>query len=247
MKTTIHGWLLAIVALCFFHTAAAAGPLTVGCDTDFKPFCFRDANGNITGFDVDLWDAVAQRMGVEYRLVPMTFSKLIPALVQHEIDTALAGITITAERERKIDFAFPYYSSGLLVMVRAGRKGIDGIGDLDDKVVATKKGTTSESFVKNIQTRDLRLVATIEDAYAELLSGRADAVVFDSPALLHFISEGNEGRVKVVGPLYHRSAYGFGFPPGSKTAEKVSVALLELMESGEYTRIYRRWFGTFPF
>jgi glutamine transport system substrate-binding protein len=247
MMMTARGWLWAAIAVLCLHSAAMAGSLTVGCDTDFKPFSYKGEDGKYTGFDIELWAAVAQRISIDYRLVPMNFSKLIPALTTREIDAAIAGITITAERERKIDFSFPYYSSGLLVMVQRSRKGIDGIGDLDDKVVATKKGTTSERFAKNIQTREILLFPNIEEAYAQLLSGRADAVIFDSAALLDYISDGNQNAVKVVGPLYHRSAYGFAFPEGSDLEKKVTIALLELIESGEYTRLYRRWFGTFPF
>ncbi len=237
----------ALAAVLWVHAASRAGDLEVGCDANFTPFSFKGPDGIYTGFDVQLWDAVARRMGIAYRLVPMDFNRLIPALKQGSLAAAVAGITVTADREKEIDFAFPYFNAGLLIMVRADQKGIDGIGDLDDKTVVTKTGTTSDAFAHNIQTRGVQLVPDIGEAYARLLSGKADALIFDSPALLHYLADGNQHAVKVVGPLYHRSVYGFAFPQGSGLREKVSVALLELMENGDYSRIYRQWFGTFPF
>src|SRR5690606_25413037 len=90
--------------------------LIVATDTAFVPFEFRQ-NGKYTGFDIDLWDAIAQEAGLKYTLKPMDFNGIIPGLQTRNIDVALAGITIRDDRQKVIDFSDPYYESGLAVLV----------------------------------------------------------------------------------------------------------------------------------
>ncbi|MCP5922139.1 transporter substrate-binding domain-containing protein, partial [Klebsiella pneumoniae] len=93
------------------------------------------------GFDIDLWDAIAKELKLDYAFKPMDFSGIIPALQTKNIDLALAGITITEERKKAIEFSDGYYKSGLLVMVRENEKDVKSIDDLNGKVVAVKSGT----------------------------------------------------------------------------------------------------------
>ena len=71
--------------------AGHAETLVVGCDHSFKPFVFKDKDGKLVGFDIDLWDAIAKELGLAYELKPMNFDALIPALIEKKIDVALAG------------------------------------------------------------------------------------------------------------------------------------------------------------
>jgi len=222
-----------------------AEPLIVGCERDLKPFAFAGPDGRYTGFDIDLWDEVAKSLKVTYELRPMAFSDLIPALQEGKIDVALGALSITAAREKIIDFSYPYYDAGLIVMVKKDNPFIHGIGDLDDKIVATKKGTTSDEFVHNIQTKAVNVFATIEEAYAALRSGQADAVVFDSTVILYSIETQGQHEFKTVGRLYNRQSYGFAFPSDSVLRDRVSIAVLELREGLRYAVIYSKWFGPF--
>jgi glutamine transport system substrate-binding protein len=224
------------------HAVAPAGPLTVGCDTNFMPFEFRK-DGEYTGFDIELWNAIAEDLGLEYNLQPMDFNGLIPALQTGGIDVALAGMTIKSAREKVVDFAYPYYEAGLLLMVRADETAIRGIEDLGDKVVASKLGTTSADFAKAANPGEVKLFPNIDNAYLELESGGADAVIFDSPAVLYYIRQNGKGKVKTAGPLYEGQSYGMAFPQGSPLREQVSITILKFMEDGTCDRIYAEWFG----
>jgi glutamine transport system substrate-binding protein len=214
----------------------------VGCDTNFMPFEFK-GDSSYVGFDIDLWDAIAKRMNVSYKLVPMDFNGLIPALQAGNMDVALAGMTIKAEREKIVDFSYPYYQSGLALAVRANEKRITGIDDLKDKIIATKLGTTSADFAKSIKCKNVKLFPNIDAAYLELQAKGADAVVFDVPAIQYYRNTDGKGKVKIVGPVYKGQSYGIAFPAGSKLRDRVDVALLELMEDGSYDSIYAKWFG----
>lgn len=240
---TILNLFITTVLLLMATGLLQAETIIVGCDKHFKPFVFKDKNGKYSGFDIDVWDAIAKDLDLKYELVPMEFTQLIPALQKKKIDVAIAGMSITSEREKIIDFSYPYYDSALLIMVQINDTKIKSIGDLDDKIVATKKGTTSAFFVRNIQTKEVKLFPSIDEAYSKLDSGEVDAVIFDSPSLTHYIMTEGKNNFKSVGRLYKRQSYGFAFPQGSDLREKVSIAILNLREGLEYPVIYRKWFG----
>ncbi|SPW40072.1 glutamine ABC transporter, substrate-binding protein [Escherichia coli] len=104
-----------------------------------------------------------KELKLDYELKPMDFSGIIPALQTKNVDLALAGITITDERKKAIDFSDGYYKSGLLVMVKANNNDVKSVKDLDGKVVAVKSGTGSVDYAKaNIKTKDLRQFPNID-------------------------------------------------------------------------------------
>jgi glutamine transport system substrate-binding protein len=212
------------------------------------PFEFKDpASGDYVGFDIDMWKLIAERLGLEYQLQPMDFNGLIPALQSGNIDAAIAGMTIKSEREKVVDFAYPYYDAGLMILVRADENDIKSLEDLEGKVVATKLGTTSEDFVKkNAKAKDISLFPNIDGAYMELATGGADAVLFDSPAVMYYAQTAGKGKSKVVGPLYMGQSYGIAFPAGSDLREQVTIEILKLMEDGSYAELYKKWFGSDP-
>lgn len=240
--------LVCLTALAVFASSALAKEIIVAHDTNFMPFEFKDPNtGKYTGFDIELWQAIAKKLGLDCKMQPMDFNGIIPALQSGNVDAAIAGITIKSGRAKVVDFAYPYYNAGLMILVKEDNKDIKNIDDLNGKVVATKLGTTSEDFVKkHAKAKDVKLFPNIDQAYMELATGGADAVIFDSPVVQYYASTAGKGRAKVVGPLYVGQSYGIAFPKGSDLRSKVTVALLEMMENGEYAKLYKKWFGTEP-
>lgn len=191
---------LAALALTFaVSSTAAEKKLVVATDTAFVPFEFKQGDKYV-GFDIDLWDAIAKQLNLSYSLKPMDFSGIIPALQTRNVDLALAGITITDERKKAIDFSDGYYKSGLMVMVKANNNDVKSINDLNGKVVAVKSGTGSVDYAKtHIKTKDLRQFPNIDNAYMELGTNRADAVLHDTPNILYFINTAGRGQFKAVG------------------------------------------------
>jgi len=239
---------VAALALAFSLSSTAADKkLVVATDTAFVPFEFKQGDKYV-GFDVDLWDAIAKELKLDYTLKPMDFSGIIPALQTRNVDLALAGITITEERKKAIEFSDGYYKSGLQVMVRNNENNIKGISDLNGKVVAVKSGTGSVEYAKaNIKSKDLRQFPNIDSAYMELGTNRADAVLHDTPNILYFIHTAGKGRFKAVGDSIEAQQYGIAFPKGSDDLrEKVNGALKTLKENGTYNTLYKKWFGTEP-
>ncbi|RQD61906.1 MAG: glutamine ABC transporter substrate-binding protein GlnH [Desulfonatronovibrio sp. MSAO_Bac4] len=236
-----------ILVLGLFAGQVQAKKLTVAVDTAFVPFEFRDPDtGEYVGFDIDLWAAIADKIGVEYQLQPMDFSGIVPALQTGSIDAALAGITITAEREQVVDFSHPYYDSGLSIMVMADNDEIAGPEDIEGKRIAVRTGTTSANYAPRLNPAEVVQFPNIEAAYMEVRAGRVDAAMHDTPNVMYYINTAGDGQVKAVGPRMQAQSYGIGFPLGSKLRNDVNVAFLQLVESGKYAEIYRKWFGQDP-
>lgn len=239
--------LIALLLSLFCGKPLWAQNLTVAIDTNFPPFEFKDERGAYTGFDVELWEGIAKIIGVTYTLVPTDFKDIIPGLRNGQFDVALAGITIKPERRNLIDFSDAYYKAGLLILVRDDEYGIRSIDDLSDKVVATRYATTSADFLQNnTDVKELKLFPNTDAMFLELVSGGADAVFFDSPAIADFMRRSEEGLVKVVEPLYMGLSYGIAFPRGSDLVGKVNAALRELRKNGLYDALYLKWFHIPP-
>lgn len=239
--------LLTLTATLLLAGTSMAAILTVATDTNFPPFEFKDASGKHTGFDIELWDAIAKQIGVPYELQPMDFNGIIPGLQTGQLDVGIAGMTIKPERAKVVDFSDGYYKAGLLILVRADENTINSVEDLKGKVVATKLATTSADFLKEkAAAKEVKLFPNNDAMFLELLSGGTDAVVFDSPVIADFMRKTGQDRVKVVGPLYMGQSYGIAFPKGSALVPKVNAALAKLHADGSYDSLYRKWFGTDP-
>lgn len=245
-KTLVKKVLILTFTALLVFTAAHADKLYVGVDTAFVPFEFKGEDGKYTGFDVDLWAAIAKHLNLEYELKPMDFNGLIPALTTGNIDAALGAIFITSKREKAIDFSHQYFHAGLKVMVPSKTTDINSVEDLKGKKVAVKTGTFTVDYLNKIGIEKLVKFPNIDQAYLEVVTGGVDAAVHDAPNVLYFIKKAGKGRVKAVGPDVEAAYYGIAFPSGSELRDKVNVVLLEMKESGEYAELYREWFGTDP-
>jgi len=217
--------------------------LVVAIDTAFVPFEFKQG-GTYTGFDVDLWAAVAKELNLKYRLQPMDFNGILPGLQTKNIDVALSGITIREDRKAVIDFSDPYYQSGLAILVNNKTNNIKAAQDLTGKTVAVKIGTATVDFLqKEVPGAKLTLFPNIDNAYLELATGRVDAVVHDTPNVKYYANTVGKDRVKVVATIKSGDHYGIAFPKGSPLVEAVNKALATLAANGQYDAIYAKWFG----
>lgn len=224
---------------------ASPKQLVVGTDTSYMPFEFLDKEtGKYVGFDIDLIDAILTGLELDYRLEPMDFNGIIPALQTSNIDIAIAGITKTDERAQVIDFSEGYYEAGTHILVQQSNTEINEVNDLIGKVVATKQGTSSYNYAMEIEgIKKVTPFPNIDQAYMELEKGAADAVIFDSPNVKYYTQTAGKGKVKVVGDLLQGQEFGIAFPKDSDLREKVDQELAKIVEDGTYDEIYSKWFG----
>ncbi|SFM97929.1 transporter substrate-binding domain-containing protein [Marinobacter pelagius] len=238
----------ASLALTVAAGTASAENLKVVTDPSFVPFEMMDQEtGEMIGFDMEIIAEVAKRAGFEYDLQTMDFNGIIPALQTGNVDIAIAGITITEEREQIVDFSDPYYDSGLRILVREG-SDMEELSDLEGKKVGTKIGSTSYDYLMaNLEADDgVTPYPGSSDMYMALMSRAIDAVFYDAPNVGYFARTKGEGKVTTVGPLYEGQQYGIALVEGSEWVDEVNAALASMKEDGTYKSIYEKWFGPMP-
>jgi len=237
------------LATTLFAAAAPAQTskeLLVAVDTAFIPFSFKQGN-SYTGFDVEMWDAIAKQQGLRYKLQPMDFNGILPGLQTRNIDVAIAGITIRPDRQQVVDFSDPYYESGLAILVRADETGISNVQSLAGKTIGVKIGTTTVDYLRdNVPQAKLKLFPNIDNAFLDLATGRVDAVVHDTPNVQYYANTAGKGRVKVSGTLISGEFYGIGLPKGSELTQEINQGLAAIRANGVYNAIYAKWFGQQP-
>ena len=217
----IAALIMGLALMTVLVAPASAKELVVAHDTNFMPFEFKGPDGKFTGFDIELWETIAKKLGLSYKFQPMDFNGIIPGLQTGNVDVGIAGMTITPERAKVVQFSDGYYTSGLKILVREDEKNISKVEDLAGKVVAVKTGTSSVPFMKDFgKAKELKQFPNNDGMFFELLSKGVDAVVFDMPVVTAFATTAGKGKAKVVGPLYEGQKYGIGFTQGSEELVK---------------------------
>lgn len=223
--------------------------LTVATDQSFPPFEMQNMKtGEIVGFDMDILEEVADRVGFKYHVKGMPFPGIEPALETASIDAGIAAIVITKKRAKTIEFSAPYFKDPLQLLVRSGEKyaDVDGLSDLKGKKVATKIGSSSYIFLKNnyADVVDITTYPLTSNMYQALMGHKVAAVLYDQPNVKYFVKTMSGNPVRLVkGATYNSSYYGLAFPEGSKWVDPVSKALIAMQKDGTYMKIYKKWFG----
>lgn len=217
-------------------------------DPSFVPFEMMDQDsGEMVGFDMDIIQEVADRAGFAVDINTMDFNGIIPAIQTGNIDFAIAGMTITDERQEIVDFSDPYYDSGLRILVKQN-SDVQTIDDLDGMRIGTKIGSTSYDYLQEElgDSAEITPYPGSSDMYMALMGGNVDVVFYDAPNVSYFAQTKGQGRVKTVGPLYEGQQYGIAFAKGSEWVTPANEALAAMHEDGTYDDIYKEWFGEAP-
>ena len=224
-----------------------AGVLVMGTSADYPPNEFHtevDGKDTIVGFDVAIAQYIADDLGVELKVVDMSFDNLCINLAKGDFDIVIAGMASTEERLKSVDFSDPYYESGLTMVVREDEQNIKTFSDLKGKKIAVQIGTTSAKEAKKIEGAEVKELNTPADCFMELKNGGVDAVVNDRPVNDYYIHKSGQTGVKTLPERLTSEDYGIAVAKGNKElAEKINAALKKLKENGEYDKIFAKWFG----
>lgn len=228
-------------------SSALESTYTVATDSSFVPFEFSE-NGEHVGFDIDIINAIADKVGFEIDLQVTNFDGIIPGLQTGSFDIAIAGITITDERKGAVDFTDPYYRSGTRIGVPIDNTDINSLEDLDGKTVASRLGSAPLDYInENVPGANAQPFEQLDQMYLAVEGGSADAVFYDAPNLEYYISTTGEGKLKAVGELYEAQFYGIAVSKGNEDLlVAMNEALRELIEDGTYAETYEKWFGEAP-
>jgi polar amino acid transport system substrate-binding protein len=220
------------------------GKLKVGSDIPYKPFEFGDAP-TYQGFDVDVVNAVAKKLGLQATFVKTPFDTIFRNLAQGKFDMIASATTITAERKKEVDFSDPYFPADQSLMVKKG-SDIQTVDDVKGRIVGAQLGTTGADFAKNkTDAKSVRTYDLVDDAFNALGAGQVDAVINDCPVSRY--AEKAHPNLVVVRSIPTNELYGFAFPKGSDPLrEAFNKALGEVKDDGTLKKIQDEWLGSDP-
>ena len=226
------------------------GTLTVATDPSYAPNeFFGSDNKTIIGMDVDLVKALGQVLGLKVNVVKADFAGIIPGLASGKYDLSLSSFTDTKAREKTVDFV-TYFSAGTSLLVKKGNPEKLAPDALCGKKVAVEKGTTQEDPdvpTKSKACTDAGKPAITRLSYPDesganlaLSSGRADAILADSPVADYAAKQSN-GQFEVTGSSYDTAPYGIAIPKTNGLTQPILKALQKLMSDGTYKSILEKW------
>jgi polar amino acid transport system substrate-binding protein len=218
--------------------------LTVGSDIPYPPF-EQGKEGNYTGFDIELLEAVGKAIGREVEFEDTSFDTIFLDLAQGKFDVVASAATITDEREKTVDFTNPYYLSEQAILVKEGSE-IDSVEALNGITVGVQQGTTGQEFVEEKgEAGDLRKYPQGPDAVGALESGTVEAVVIDIPVAENAV-EASDG-LEISAAIPTEEQYGFAVGQGeTELLEELNEGLKETIDDGTYAQIYEKWFKHAP-
>ena len=227
------------------------GYFTLGLDADFAPMGFTEDDGTIVGFDIDLANAVAEKMGVKVEVKPIDWDSKAMELSTGKIDVIWNGFSITDERRQEVLFSNPYLSTKQSVIVKAG-SDIKTKADLAGKKIALQDSSTSEDALKgdaatyeSIGDENISRFKENSQVLMEVESGRADAAVIDEIFVRYYLQKENMlDKFVVLEEGFDEEDYGVGGRLGDYALmEAINKAIDECKAEGITSEISMKWFG----
>ena len=224
--------------------------LIVGMDDAFAPMGFKDQDGNIVGFDVDLAKALGEKLNKEIKFQPIDWTMKETELKSENIDLIWNGYTITDERKEKVDFSVPYLKNRQ-VIVTLSDSSINSKSDLKGKKVGAQDQSSAVDAMEEEEelysSFDGGKAITFEDnnqALMDLEAGRIDAVVADEILVRYYIELKGTDKYKILDEDFGEEEYGVGIRKGdTKMVEAFNEAFESMKEDGTLKEISEKWFG----
>ena len=227
------------------NAANAQKTLIVGTEPTFPPFEFTE-NEKDVGFDIDLAQAVCDKLGYKMEVKNLGFDARIPALQSGQIDLIAAGMDATPERREQVSFTDVYFKGGYVVVVKNDNSTINGFDDLNGKTVAAQIGSKPADLAKE-KGATVKEVDTNTQGWMELEAGTCDAVAIDQAVALYYLQQGGKDKLKLVGePIVSRGVAMATSKDKPELTKDINKALQELKADGTYAKLYKKWFGTEP-
>lgn len=227
--------------------AVKRGTLRVGMDPTYMPFEMTNKRGEIIGFEVDLLKAMAKAMGVKLELVSTSYDGIIPALLTDKFDMIGSGMTVTQERNLRVNFPEPFIVVGQTLLIRKELQGeIKSYKDLNDAKyrITSKIGTTGEMVAK-------RLIAKAryhgfdneQEAVMDVVNGKADAFIYDAPYNVVAVNKAGAGKLVFLDEPFTFEPLAFGLKKGDHDSINwINNWLNQIKHDGTYERIHTKWF-----
>jgi len=224
------------------------GTLTACADIPYPPFEVEDASSptGYSGFDVEIMQAIAQKLGLQYKVLKVDFTALQSGvlLAAGQCDIGASAITITEERKANIDFSDPYYDSLQSLLVRTD-SGITDLAGMAGKNLGVQAGTTGKNYATKNAPKTTKIIDFPGDGelWPAMQAGQIDGILQDLP--VNQVHEKADAKYKIVASYKTNEQYGFAFAKGKRPEllAAVNAQLAAMRAEGTYDQIYKKYFG----
>ncbi|MEC6746378.1 cystine ABC transporter substrate-binding protein [Pseudomonas qingdaonensis] len=221
-----------------------SGSISVGLEGTYPPFSFVDTDGKLTGFEVELSEALAKELGVKARLQPTKWDGILAALESKRLDIVVNQVTISDERKKKYDFSEPYTVSGIQALVLTKNKDtIKTAQDLAGKKVGVGLGTNYEQWLKdNVPKAIIKTYDDDPSKLQDLRVGRIDAILIDRLAALEYARKAKD--TIAAGDAFSRQEAGVALRKGEpELLDAINKALDKLRADGTLKKLSEKYFS----
>lgn len=242
----------AVLAVGFMVGAAQAGQkVKIGTEGAYPPFNSIDKDGKLIGFDIDIANALCEAAKFECEFVVQDWDGIIPGLMAKKYDAIIASMSITDERKQKVDFTGKYYSTPAKFFARKDSGLVVSPEGLKGKVIAVQRATIHENFANDNygDIATIKSYATQDEAYLDIVSGRADAGIADSVAVMDGFLGTDQGKgFQFFGPDFNDPKW-FGDGAGiairkgeGDLLNALNAAIEKIRADGTYAKINAKYF-----
>ena len=228
------------------------GSITIGFDNTFVPMGFEEMNGQYTGFDIDLAEAVSEKLGFKVQFQPIDWDMKETELQNGTIDAIWNGYSATDERREKVAFSIPYMENQQ-VLVTKKSKQIHSVEDMKDKTLGAQAGSSGyldfeaqPDLLKNrVKDQKANQYQSFNEALIDLKNDRIDALLIDRVYANYYLqSEGILNDYNIFSAGFESEAFAVGVRPADKTLlAALNQAFISLYQEGKFQEISQRWFG----
>lgn len=222
-----------------------AGVIKIGMDAGYAPFEFVDKDNKTVGFDVDLGNKIAEKLGVKAEFVNQDFNGIVLALTSDKFDIILSALSVTEERKKEIAFAGPYLKSAQVVITAAG-SDINSVADLQGKTVGVQLGSTGEVAAQKLEgLKEVKSYSMVPDELMDLSNGRIDAVIVDKPVGGYYVNESaNKEAYKTLDEVLTEEEIGIGIEKDeAELTAEIQKVYDGLVADGTMSELSMKWFG----
>jgi cystine transport system substrate-binding protein len=220
------------------------GTLRIGVEGTYPPFNHRDEQGKLTGFDVEIAEAIAGKLGVKPEFTTTEWSGLLAGLQAGKYDVIVNQVAATDKRRETFDFSEPYVVSSPQLIVRADEKRkLAAPADLKGKKIGVGQGSNYADMARQIEGAEVKVYPGAPEYLQDLATGRIDVALNDS-LLIPYLAQKTRLPVKAGAPLGQVEKNAIPFRKGNpKFKQAIDKALADLRADGNFVRISTKWFG----
>lgn len=223
-----------------------AGKIVVGTEATYPPFESADSKDGktIVGFDMDISQAIADKLGVKLEIKNMAFGSLEEAVKTGMINFTAAGMNPTPDREKVVDFSQIYFNTKQVLVVKDGNNSINSINDLKGKTLGVQLGTTSEAAAKTVPgVKQVKSLDKVDELMLEVKNGRLDGVVVENVVAGSYMKVGGLKMVEIP-ELNKDGELGIAIAVKKGDAELLKVVndtINEMRSNGQYDKLLEKW------